>query len=149
MNLIFFLFTRSWLYCEWLIRAFSWSKTVSCWTKDRICSEVCLVCFHRSWFYFSVRGMLPGKLLKINMMNMNKQSKLYSQGMAPFVRALPVKTRWERVRDRPTFVVIHTPEITSVWSVLLKIALTYCVISGSCLKIICYFYRVINNSRTP
>lgn len=58
---------------------------------------------NRSWFYFSVRGLLPGKLLKINMMNMNKQSKLYTQGMAPFVRTLPVKTRWERVRDRPTF----------------------------------------------
>lgn len=42
-------------------------------------------------------------MLKINIMNMNKQSKLYSQGMAPFVRTFPVKMRWERVRDRPTF----------------------------------------------
>lgn len=57
----------------------------------------------RSWFYFSVRGVLPAKLLKINVMNMNKQSKLYSQGMAPFVRTFPVRMRWERVRDRPTF----------------------------------------------
>ncbi|CAL8315840.1 unnamed protein product [Merluccius merluccius] len=58
---------------------------------------------NRSWFYFSVRGALPGKLLKITVMNMNKQSKLYSQGMAPLVRTVPGKTRWERVRDRPTF----------------------------------------------
>lgn len=36
-------------------------------------------------------------------MNMNKQSKLYSQGMAPFVRTLPSRPRWERIRDRPTF----------------------------------------------
>lgn len=57
----------------------------------------------RSWFYFSVRGGIPGKLIKINIMNMNKQSKLYSQGMAPFVRTLPSRPRWERVRDRPTF----------------------------------------------
>lgn len=57
----------------------------------------------RSWFYFSVRGIAPGKVLKINVMNMNKQSKLYSQGMAPFVRTLPIKTRWERIRERPTF----------------------------------------------
>lgn len=58
---------------------------------------------NRSWFYFSVRGVQPGRLLKINVMNMNKQSKLYSQGMAPFVRTFPVKMRWERVRDRPMF----------------------------------------------
>lgn len=57
----------------------------------------------RSWFYFSVRGGTPGKLIKINIMNMNKQSKLYSQGMAPFVRTLPSRPRWERIRDRPTF----------------------------------------------
>ncbi|XP_077101591.1 cytosolic carboxypeptidase-like protein 5 isoform X4 [Siphateles boraxobius] len=72
------------------------------WTKPD-CATTEFENGNRSWFYFSVRGMLPGKLLKINMMNMNKQSKLYSQGMCPFVRALPVKTRWERVRDRPTF----------------------------------------------
>ncbi|KAG9347683.1 hypothetical protein JZ751_005256 [Albula glossodonta] len=33
----------------------------------------------------SVRGAVPGKVIKINVMNMNKQSKLYSQGMAPFM----------------------------------------------------------------
>lgn len=65
----------------------------------------------RSWFYFSVRGVLPGKLLKINVMNMNKQSKLYSQGMAPFVRTFPVKMRWERVRERPTFEVLFLRQL--------------------------------------
>uniref|UniRef100_A0A8B9HNX1 Cytosolic carboxypeptidase-like protein 5 n=1 Tax=Astyanax mexicanus TaxID=7994 RepID=A0A8B9HNX1_ASTMX len=72
------------------------------WTKPD-CADTEFENGNRSWFYFSVRGVLPGKLLKINVMNMNKQSKLYSQGMAPIVRTLPVKTRWERVRDRPTF----------------------------------------------
>ncbi|XP_016358843.1 cytosolic carboxypeptidase-like protein 5 isoform X1 [Sinocyclocheilus anshuiensis] len=72
------------------------------WTKPD-CASTEFENGNRSWFYFSVRGMLPGKLLKINMMNMNKQSKLYSQGMTPFVRSLPVRARWERVRDRPTF----------------------------------------------
>ncbi|XP_028460270.1 cytosolic carboxypeptidase-like protein 5 isoform X3 [Perca flavescens] len=57
---------------------------------------------NRSWFYFSVRGAAPGKILKINVMNMNNQRKLYSQGMAPLVRTLPGKNRWERIRDRPT-----------------------------------------------
>ncbi|XP_063078937.1 cytosolic carboxypeptidase-like protein 5 isoform X2 [Engraulis encrasicolus] len=72
------------------------------WTKPD-CANTEFENGNRSWFYFSVRGAAPGKLLKINVMNMNKQSKLYSQGMAPFVRTLPVKTRWERVRERPTF----------------------------------------------
>ncbi|KAL2081963.1 hypothetical protein ACEWY4_021781 [Coilia grayii] len=72
------------------------------WTKPD-CADTEFENGNRSWFYFSVRGAAPGKLLKINVMNMNKQSKLYSQGMAPFVRTLPVKTRWERVRERPTF----------------------------------------------
>ncbi|TDH00187.1 hypothetical protein EPR50_G00185860 [Perca flavescens] len=57
---------------------------------------------YESWFYFSVRGAAPGKILKINVMNMNNQRKLYSQGMAPLVRTLPGKNRWERIRDRPT-----------------------------------------------
>uniref|UniRef100_A0A5F8H1K8 tubulin-glutamate carboxypeptidase n=1 Tax=Monodelphis domestica TaxID=13616 RepID=A0A5F8H1K8_MONDO len=67
----------------------------------------------RSWFYFSVRGGIPGKLIKINIMNMNKQSKLYSQGMAPFVRTLPTRPRWERIRDRPTFEMTETQFVLS------------------------------------
>lgn len=63
----------------------------------------------RSWFYFSVKGGAPGKLIKINIVNMNKQSKLYSQGMAPFVRTVPGRPRWERVRDRPAFEVPAEP----------------------------------------
>uniref|UniRef100_A0A4W3H0X7 Cytosolic carboxypeptidase-like protein 5 n=2 Tax=Callorhinchus milii TaxID=7868 RepID=A0A4W3H0X7_CALMI len=68
---------------------------------------------NRSWFYFSIKGGAPGKLIKINITNMNKQSKLYSQGMAPFVRSLPVKQRWERVRDRPTFEFVDNQFILS------------------------------------
>lgn len=57
----------------------------------------------RSWFYFSVRGGAPGKLIKLHILNMNKQSRLYSQGMSPFVRTLPMRPRWERIRERPSF----------------------------------------------
>lgn len=57
----------------------------------------------RSWFYFSVRGGAPGKLIKLHILNMNKQSRLYAQGMTPFVRTLPVRPRWERIRQRPSF----------------------------------------------
>lgn len=68
-----------------------------------IYSHTFVLLIFRSWFYFSVKGGIPSKVIKINIMNMNKQSKLYSQGMAPFVRTLPGRPRWERVRDRPTY----------------------------------------------
>lgn len=82
------------------------------WTKPD-CADTEFENGNRSWFYFSVRGAVPGKIIKINVMNMNKQSKLYSQGMTPFVKTLPVKTRWERLRDRPTFEVVENQFILS------------------------------------
>ncbi|XP_073071545.1 cytosolic carboxypeptidase-like protein 5 isoform X5 [Manis javanica] len=82
------------------------------WTRPD-CAETEFENGNRSWFYFSVRGGIPGKLIKINIMNMNKQSKLYSQGMAPFVRTLPNRPRWERIRDRPTFEMTETQFVLS------------------------------------
>ncbi|KAF7231352.1 cytosolic carboxypeptidase-like protein 5 isoform X2 [Nothobranchius furzeri] len=76
---------------------------------------------NRSWFYFSVRGTTPGKLLKINVMNMNNQRKLYSQGMAPLVRTLPGKNRWERIRDRPTVKIADNQFILSFTHRVLKV----------------------------
>ncbi|KAI9528206.1 hypothetical protein NQZ68_023186 [Dissostichus eleginoides] len=75
---------------------------------------------NRSWFYFSVRGGAPGKILKINVMNMNNQRKLYSQGMAPLVRTLPGKNRWERIRDRPTCEIVDNQFILSFTHRLLE-----------------------------
>ncbi|KAM4521579.1 cytosolic carboxypeptidase-like protein 5 isoform 2-T5 [Odontesthes bonariensis] len=82
---------------------------------------------NRSWFYFSVRGAAPGKLLKINVMNMNNQRKLYSQGMTPLVRTLPGKNRWERIRDRPTSEIVDNQFILSFTHRLLEVrgATTY------------------------
>uniref|UniRef100_A0A452GTS4 Cytosolic carboxypeptidase-like protein 5 n=1 Tax=Gopherus agassizii TaxID=38772 RepID=A0A452GTS4_9SAUR len=82
------------------------------WTKPD-CAETEYENGNRSWFYFSVKGGAPGKLIKINIMNMNKQSKLYSQGMSPFVRTLPVRPRWERIRERPTFEMKETQFVLS------------------------------------
>ncbi|XP_041265909.1 cytosolic carboxypeptidase-like protein 5 isoform X1 [Onychostruthus taczanowskii] len=68
---------------------------------------------NRSWFYFSVRGGAPGKLIKLHILNMNKQSRLYAQGMTPFVRTLPVRPRWERIRQRPSFPVVEAQFVLS------------------------------------
>lgn len=59
---------------------------------------------NRTWFYFSVKGNLCYKTVKFNIMNMNKQSKLYSQGMSPVYRVVPSKNvKWLRVREKPTY----------------------------------------------
>eukprot|EP00057_Strongylocentrotus_purpuratus_P013343 XP_011667817.1 PREDICTED: cytosolic carboxypeptidase-like protein 5 [Strongylocentrotus purpuratus] len=56
---------------------------------------------NRTWFHFAVKGCPMNKLIKFNIMNMNKQGKLYNQGLAPVVKVLPQKPKWERIRDRP------------------------------------------------
>lgn len=58
---------------------------------------------NRSWFYFGIRGWAPNRLIKINIMNLNRQGKLYSQGHSPFTKTVPGKPRWERIRDRPSY----------------------------------------------
>ena len=57
----------------------------------------------RSWFYFGIRGWTPNRLIKINIMNMNRQGKLYSQGHMPFSRILPGQPKWQRIRDKPSY----------------------------------------------
>nr|XP_056708356.1 cytosolic carboxypeptidase-like protein 5 [Euleptes europaea] len=68
---------------------------------------------NRSWFYFSVKGGMPGKMIKIHIVNMNKQTKLYSQGMSPLVKTVPIRPRWERVRERPAFEMVDTQFVLS------------------------------------
>ncbi|CAH0391215.1 unnamed protein product [Bemisia tabaci] len=58
---------------------------------------------NRSWFYFGVTGGVPFATVKLNVVNLNRQCKMYSQGMAPVTRTSPGKLHWERIRDRPTF----------------------------------------------
>ncbi|RZF46286.1 hypothetical protein LSTR_LSTR011997 [Laodelphax striatellus] len=59
---------------------------------------------NRTWFHFGIRGGPPFALVKLNIVNLNRQSKMYSQGMAPVFRtSLNPRNQWERVRDKPTF----------------------------------------------
>uniref|UniRef100_A0A8C5RLH3 tubulin-glutamate carboxypeptidase n=1 Tax=Laticauda laticaudata TaxID=8630 RepID=A0A8C5RLH3_LATLA len=82
------------------------------WTKPD-CGDTEYENGNRSWFYFSVRGGMPGKLIKIHIVNMNKQTKLYSQGMTPLVKTVPVKPRWERIRERPAYEMAETQFVLS------------------------------------
>ena len=51
----------------------------------------------------SVSGVPAGKRLRITVCNMNRQSKLYSQGMAPVFRVVPGRLKWDRIKERPTY----------------------------------------------
>jgi len=61
---------------------------------------------NRTWFYFGLKGGPPGAVLKFTLLNLNKQSKLFSQGMVP-VFMIPGRTSWERLRDLPTYTTLE------------------------------------------
>uniref|UniRef100_H9GDT2 tubulin-glutamate carboxypeptidase n=1 Tax=Anolis carolinensis TaxID=28377 RepID=H9GDT2_ANOCA len=95
------------------------------WTKPD-CGDTEYENGNRSWFYFSVRGGLPGKVIKIHIVNMNKQTKLYSQGMAPLVKTVPARPRWERVRERPAFEMVETQFATTYFAFCYPFSYTEC-----------------------
>ncbi|XP_071055332.1 cytosolic carboxypeptidase-like protein 5 [Onthophagus taurus] len=72
------------------------------WTKHDCCGTQ-FENPNRTWFYFGMRANAPGILTKLNIVDLNKQLKIYSQGMAPVFRVLPGKPHWERIRDKPTY----------------------------------------------
>ena len=74
---------------------------------------------NRTWFYFGMRGGPPGSVVQFTLQNLNKQNKLFSQGMAPVFQVVTEaffefgcvclfhqvqgKAGWERVRDPPNY----------------------------------------------
>ncbi|XP_047098849.1 cytosolic carboxypeptidase-like protein 5 [Schistocerca piceifrons] len=60
---------------------------------------------NRTWFYFGIKGGAPFAVVKLNIVNLNKQSKMYSQGMAPVYRIVPGRNSWDRIKEKPTFVI--------------------------------------------
>lgn len=59
---------------------------------------------NRTWFYFSIRGGEKNQVVKLNMMNLNKQAKLFSQGMHPVIKN-GSNGKWERMKEKPVFYV--------------------------------------------
>lgn len=59
---------------------------------------------NRTWFYFSIRGGEKNQLIKFNVLNLNKQAKLFSQGMHPVIKH-GSNGKWDRVKDKPVFYV--------------------------------------------
>ena len=80
------------------------------WTKPD-CTDTEFVNGNRTWFYFGVKAGPAGKVIRINVMNLNRQSRLYSQGMVPVVKVSYAsrETSWERLRSRVTY------QVSSIW----------------------------------
>lgn len=57
---------------------------------------------NRTWFYFGVKANNPSTLIKFNIVDLNRQAKMYSQGMCPVYKIVPSKNGWERIRDKPS-----------------------------------------------
>lgn len=56
----------------------------------------------RTWFYFGVRGG-HGKWVKFNIMNLNRQGRLFEMGMLPVFKTVPGHEKWSRIYTRPTW----------------------------------------------
>ena len=74
---------------------------INVWTRPD-CAGTPYENLNRTWFYFSVKGGQPSHVLRINVMNLNRQAKLYSQGMHPVLR-IGTSGKWERIKDRPSY----------------------------------------------
>ncbi|XP_070163299.1 cytosolic carboxypeptidase-like protein 5 isoform X3 [Polyergus mexicanus] len=58
---------------------------------------------NRTWFYFGIRSNCPNVSVRFNIVNLNKQVKMFSQGMCPVFKIVPGHLHWERIRERPTY----------------------------------------------
>ncbi|XP_059472079.1 cytosolic carboxypeptidase-like protein 5 [Neocloeon triangulifer] len=72
------------------------------WTKPD-CGHTEFENGNRTWFYFGIKGGPPFSLVKLNIMNMNRQHKMFSEGMAPVFKVVPGRNHWERIHDKPAF----------------------------------------------
>ncbi|OXU27482.1 hypothetical protein TSAR_010642 [Trichomalopsis sarcophagae] len=58
---------------------------------------------NKTWFHFGIKAAAQGVYVKLNLVNLNKQVKMFSQGMCPVFKVIPGHPQWERIREKPTF----------------------------------------------
>lgn len=66
------------------------------WTKPD-CADTQYENGNRTWFHFGVQGGPPGAIIKIHVMNLNRQGKLYFHGMTPVFKIDSSKDNWKRI----------------------------------------------------
>lgn len=75
------------------------------WTR-RDCEGTPKVNGNRSWFYFGVKGGF-GKCMRFNIMNLNRQARLFEMGMLPVFRTVPGHEKWARIYIRPCWETVN------------------------------------------
>ncbi|XP_011346570.1 cytosolic carboxypeptidase-like protein 5 isoform X2 [Ooceraea biroi] len=80
----------------------AWDYEFNLWTKHD-CHGTQYQNNNRTWFYFGVTSHRPNVLVKFNIVNLNKQVKMFSQGMCPVFKVVPGHLHWERIREKPTY----------------------------------------------
>ena len=50
-----------------------------------------------------MRGGQPGAVVQFTLQNLNKQNKLFSQGMVPVCQIQGRQAGWERLKDPPNY----------------------------------------------
>ena len=48
-------------------------------------------------------SLICANYFRFNIQNLNKQSRLYQQGLTPMIKTCPGRGAWERLRDRPEY----------------------------------------------
>lgn len=73
--------------------------TFTLWTAPD-CAGTTFENGNSSWFYFKVvtQANFEGNTLRLTIMNLNKQLRLYQQGFSPIFKTFPGRNRWERLR---------------------------------------------------
>lgn len=87
---------------------------------------------NRTWFYFGIKSPAQGIVVKFNVINLNRQSKMFSQGMCPVFKVIPGHPHWERIRDKPTYTVSNLFQISknlnfNAFNCNLKIKILICI----------------------
>lgn len=81
---------------------------------------------NRTWFFFGIKGGSVGNRVRLNVMNLNKQSKLFSQGMQPVVQYISSTRpqRWERIKEKCNYrseenstVITWVHTVSEAWAV--------------------------------
>ncbi|XP_011500290.1 PREDICTED: cytosolic carboxypeptidase-like protein 5 [Ceratosolen solmsi marchali] len=77
------------------------SDEFNLWTKQD-CQGTEFQNNNRTWFYFGIKSAIPGIYVKLNLVNLNKQLKMFNQGMSPVYKVIPGHPHWERIKEKPT-----------------------------------------------
>ena len=73
-------------------------KEFDLWIRPDCAGQPCET-NHRTWFYFGVSGFNTGQTLRFNVVNMNKQAKLFSFDMRPVYFVPGVSAEWEVLQN--------------------------------------------------